>query len=127
MTIATLAPAPAPRIEFDHAVLTRICARHGAAAESYLAALLGEIEGELARLAVHADRAEYAGIETTCGRLLDLAERIGMTTLGTCTRAVLDCLRDGDGTALSACLARLLRLSEPESLRGWAVTGAPAA
>ena len=127
MTIAAFTPAPAARIEFDHHALSALCARHGDGTEAYLARRLGEVEAGLARLDAAAGAADYRGIGRACDALSSLAREIGMVTLEHCAAAVTDCLEGADGTALTACVARLLRLGEPESLSGWAVIGAPAA
>lgn len=63
----------------------------------------------LNKLTVHAPNSDIA---TPIGKLIDTAEKIGMTTLARVACDVRNCLNSGGEAALAATLARLQRVGE---------------
>jgi hypothetical protein len=119
---ATLARlTPAPRLSFDHDVLSRVCARRGPEAEAYIAGILGEIESYLLLAETQLAQRNLGGLGRTCEDLGHLGAAIGMRTLETCADAVRDCLATGDDVALAACMGRLGALARPDAFAGCGV------
>ncbi len=118
-TIATLRPAET--VAFDHAKLASICDQYGPRAEAYIADVLTEIEGTLRDVRLQARPDRHGELTHTCADLADMAASIGMDTLHRAAYAVLDCLARRDSAALTACLDRLVRLSDADSIGGWVV------
>ena len=108
-------------VEFDPAVLEALCDAHGHFAEEVIAGALFRIEERLLLASWQVENGERGGLRRTTEELARLGREIGMTTLVHAARAVLDGLSrtvpgEAHDPALSACLARLVRLGRPGTL-----------
>lgn len=80
------------------------------------------LEEMAARLA-HVERCHRRGrveeMRRTARGLATVSDQLGMTLLGRVARSVIACSGDGDDVALSATLARLLRIGERSLAKFW--------
>ena len=108
-------------VEFDRAVLSALCRKHGVRAESVLTERLAALARALDRAEAALAACETGALDGRCAVIARDAERIGMTTLVRAAEAVRGAIAAGDGTAVAACAARMLRLGRPDAAGSWTV------
>ncbi|ETX27633.1 hypothetical protein [Roseivivax isoporae] len=113
-------PAPDEAVRLDAERLRRLCRREDPRhAEEIVCRMMEEVALLLAEIERRWQDEDWMGMHL---RLLELdarAETLGMVALSRTGTAVRTCLAGGDAVALSATLARLLRVGERSLMAVW--------
>ncbi|KNG93435.1 hypothetical protein ATO11_12775 [Pseudaestuariivita atlantica] len=105
--------APREVVRLDHGCVQDLCKQLGLnGAEDVVCRALEDMAERLATIAQTARLASLEDMRKTTRGLVSVADQIGMTTLATVSRDVVDCIDGGDGVALAATHARLMRVGD---------------
>ncbi|MBF9045770.1 hypothetical protein LSUCC0031_01445 [Rhodobacterales bacterium LSUCC0031] len=108
----TILPLGEPT-RFNPGQLEILCDRLGEhRAETEVAHALDRIAKGLTQLGTPTPNGDWTAVADRVAALVEDARLIGMSTLAQAGRHVLDCLDQGDPTALAATLARLARVGD---------------
>jgi hypothetical protein len=111
---------PAERVCLDADRLETLYKQLGArGAEDVVCRALEEIAARLAQAERDYRAARFDGMRKGCRGLIGMAEEVGMPLMARVARDVTACIDAGDGTALGASFARLLRIAERSLCEIW--------
>jgi len=111
---------PAERVRLDADRLETLYTQLGArGAEDVVCRALEEIAARLARAERDYRAARFDEMRKGCRGLIGMAEEVGMARVARVARDVTACIDAGDGTALGATFARLLRIAERSLCEIW--------
>ncbi|RXV63820.1 hypothetical protein C6W92_09105 [Roseovarius sp. A46] len=111
---------PAERVRLDADRLEALYMQLGTrGAEDVVCRALEEIAARLARAERDFRAARFAAMRKGCRGLVGMAEEVGMPLMARVARDVTVCIDAGDGTALGATFARLLRIAEQSLCEIW--------
>jgi len=89
------------------------------AAEDVVCRAFEEISARLGRAERDFRAAHFADMRKGCRGLVGIAEEVGMPLMARVARDVTACIDAGDGTALGATFARLLRVADQALCEIW--------
>lgn len=119
MTAAIIALQPDDHITLDPTPVARIYRETGIeAADCTVARLTGWLTLEVGSATAIVNGRNLADLSGGLDRIIDIAGRLGMTTLAETARDARTCLEDFDATAFSAIWARLLRVAGVQLTQG---------
>lgn len=111
---------PAERVHLDADRLEALYRQLGPlGAEDVVCRALEEIAARLSRAEHDFRAARFAGMRKGCRGLVGMAEEVGMPLMARVALDVTTCIDAGDGTALGATFARLLRIAERSLCEIW--------
>ena len=111
---------PAERVRLDADRLEALYIQLGTrGAEDVVCRALEEIAGRLARAERDYRAARFAEMRKACRGLVGMADEVGMALMARVARDVTTAIDAGDGTALAATFARLLRIAERSLCEIW--------
>ncbi|MDZ7711227.1 MAG: hypothetical protein U5K36_15100 [Roseovarius sp.] len=116
--VTALQPAEQVRLDADRleALYIQLGTR---GAEDVVCRALEEIAGRLARAEHDYRAARFTGMRKACRGLVGMADEVGMALMARVARDVTMAIDAGDGTALAATFARLLRIAERSLCEIW--------
>jgi hypothetical protein len=88
-------------------------------AEDVVCRALEEIAARLSEAASHYRAARFDRMRKGCRGLVGMADEVGMPLMAQVARDVTACIDTGDGTALAASFARLLRIADRSLSEIW--------
>ncbi len=98
------------QLHFDPAPLNRLFAQKDAVeAEEVVCRVLEDIAMRLDMIQTEMARSAFAKMLKPACRVASIADQIGLTEVAVSAQHVAECLRQGDGVALEATMARLER------------------
>ena len=111
---------PAERVRLDADRLEALYIQLGArGAEDVVCRALEEIATRLSRAERDYRAARFAEMRKACRGLVGMADEVGMALMARVARDVTMAIDAGDGTALAATFARLLRIAERSLCEIW--------
>src|SRR6056297_877887 len=111
---------PAERVRLDADRLDALYRQFGLrGAEDVVCRALEEIAARLARAERDYRAARFADMRKGCRGLVGMSEEVGMSLMARVARDVTACIDAGDGPALGATFARLLRTAERSLCEIW--------
>lgn len=107
-------------VRLDSGRLEELYAQLGeSGAEDVVCRALEELAARLAHTERCYRETKFDDMRKSARSLVAISEQIGMQLLANVARDVTTCIQDGDGIALSATLARLLRIGERSLSEVW--------
>jgi len=94
-------------------------------AEDVVCRALEEIAARLSQAERDFLAARFVQMRKVCRSLIALAEQVGMPLLARVAGDVTGCIDAGDGTALAATFARLIRIAESSLCEIWDMADSP--
>lgn len=94
-------------------------------AEDVVCRALEEIAARLAQAERDYRAARFAAMRKGCRSLIAMADQVGMSLLARVAGDVTGCIDMGDGTALAATFARLLRIADRSLCEIWDMAEGP--
>ncbi|MBC7133791.1 MAG: hypothetical protein H5U16_11900 [Roseovarius sp.] len=94
-------------------------------AENVVCRALEEIAARLAQAERDYRAAQFAQMRKNCRSLIAMADQVGMSLLARVAGDVTASIDAGDGIALAATFARLLRIADRSLCEIWDVAGSP--
>jgi hypothetical protein len=111
-------------VEVDADRLEGFCRKRGEDAEVQVADLLAELDHAVSLCRWEYTEGDPTGVARAAAIIHELASELGMVTLERAAIHVLDCLHREDTVSLSACAARLFRVSDSLERSEW-ILGSP--
>ncbi len=116
--VSKLAPRDAVRL--DHSRVQDLCRQLGlGGAEDVVCRAMEDMAGRLADISRSAQVSTLPQMRKTARGLIGVAEQVGMTTLARVARDIVTCIDAGDGVALAAVHARLMRVGDRSLCAIW--------
>ena len=115
----------AGEVEVDRDRLEQLYGQLGSNnADGVISRAMEELATRLTKVEAAHKAGQFEDLHKAAKSMVAISEQIGLRTFSSVAKDVAGLARDDDGTALAACVARLMRIGENSLLAVWDMQGA---